>query len=169
VSQGENKLHPGFTATASGSGKCLFVLPDVPRLGCGPLWLQFVEEIHSVQHLTIGVVKLHHAAVDQPHRKHLSHPIAAGDTAATVDPDVLLKIGRIVVIGTKLNEQPGNHFPHVCGIHMQTHLKQPPVAVWSDDLMSHAGGTVTISPDLTEGWFPITRCSIRQSCDRQRH
>jgi len=38
---------------------------------------------------------------------------------------------------------------------MQTHHKQPPVAVWSDDLMSHAGGTVTSSPNLTEGWFPV--------------
>ena len=133
-----------------------------------PLWLQLVEEVHGVQHLTIGVVELHHAAVDEPHGEHLGRPITTGNAAATVDPDVFLKIGSVVMVGSKLNEEPDHHFPDVCGIHVQTHHKQPPVAVWSDDLMSHAGGTVTSSPNLTEGWFSITRCSNRFSYLRHR-
>jgi hypothetical protein len=147
--------------------KCLFDLPGAPTSGRRSLWLQFVEEVHGVQHLAIGVVKLHDAAVDQPHRNHLSCPIAAGNTAAAVDPDIFLKIGRIVLVGTQFDEKPGHHFPHVRGIHVQTHHKQPPVAVWSDDFMSHAGRTVNTSPDPTEGWFSNTRCSIRRSFHRQ--
>jgi len=143
--------------------KCLFDLPEAPALCRGPLWLQLVEEIHGVQHLAVSVVKLYDTAVDQPHGEHFSRSVASGNAAAAVDSDIFLKISRIFMVGTKLNEEPDHHFPHVCGIHVQTHHKQPPVAVWSDDLMSHAGGTVTSSPNLTEGWFPITRCSNRLS------
>jgi TatD DNase family protein len=63
-----------------------------PRSGCCPLRLQFREQIHGVQHLSVRVIKLQHAYVDHPHREHLRDPVAPGHAPAPVDPDVFLNV-----------------------------------------------------------------------------
>ena len=82
----------------------LFIQPGVLRR---PLGLQLREEIDGVEHLTVGVVELEHAHVDQPHREHLGHAVAAGHAPTAVDADVLLDVGHLDGVRPELEEVPG--------------------------------------------------------------
>ncbi|MFM8707529.1 MAG: hypothetical protein ACKOHK_05445, partial [Planctomycetia bacterium] len=87
------------------------------------------------------------ADVDDPHREHLRDAIAPSDAPTPIDPDVLLEIIDVGGVHTEVEEVMRDQPPHVRGIHVQTHGRQPPVAgcrvsELSNDFLSIGSGNL---------------------------
>jgi hypothetical protein len=125
-----------------------------------PLGLQLREEIDGVEHLAVRVIELEHADIDQPHREHLGHAVAAGHAPTTVDADVFLDIGHLNGIRPEFEEVAGDQGPNVGGVHVQTHGRQPPVAcsAGGSDKRSVANDFLSIGAEIYRA----------DSCDERR-